>query len=154
MSKSASALIGAILVGGIAAGALDFVAACLIYEAPPEIIGKAIAAGVLGPKASFAGGLENSVLGAALHFGISIVAAAVFVFASLPLTLLRSRAILAGVAFGVAVFFFMNFLVVPNSLAATGKPFDWTMKKFDLVAHAFFFGPAVSIAAQRFLGKD
>lgn len=153
MKVSFGAAFAAILIGGVAAGALDFAGACLIYKASPDIIGKAVAAGVLGRQASFAGGIENAWLGAALHFGISIVAATVFVLASLRLPVLRSQALLAGIAFGVAVFFFMNFLVVPNSLAASTKPFDWTMKKFDLVAHALFFGPAIALAARGFLGK-
>ena len=76
-------VLAAVLVGGLAAGTLDFVAACIIYTASPEIIGKAIAAGVLGGKASFAGGVENAYLGAGLHFFISCVAAAVYAISSL-----------------------------------------------------------------------
>lgn len=151
VKASTGLLLAAILIGGLVAGALDFAGACIIYKASPEIIGKAVAAGVLGP-ASFQGGIENSYLGAALHFAISIVAAAVYVVASLFFPILRSRAVIGGVVFGVCMFFAMNFIVVPNSLAASDKPFNWARKWPDLIAHAVFFGPAVSIAARQFIG--
>ncbi len=145
------ALLAAILIGGLLAGALDFAGACIIYKAGPDVIGKAVAAGVLGP-ASFQGGIENSHLGAALHFAISVAAAGVYVVASLFFPILRSRAVIGGVVFGVCMFFAMNFIVVPNSLAASSKPFNWARKWPDLIAHAAFFGPAVSLTARQFIG--
>ena len=152
MARSWGAIIAAIVVGGLIAGALDFAGACIIYKLGPDVIGKAVAAGVLGP-ASFQGGIENSWLGAGLHFGISIIAAGVYVFASLVFPILRSRAVIGGIVFGVCMFFAMNFIVVPLSAAATHKPFNWPRKFPDLVAHAVFFGPAVSLTARQFLGK-
>ena len=147
------AIIAAILVGGILAGALDFAGACIIYKASPEVIGKAVAAGVLGP-ASFDGGVGNAWLGAGLHFFIATVAAAIYVLVSLRLPVLRSQAAIMGVLFGVAMFFAMNFIVVPLSHAATHKPFNWPRKFPDLIAHAAFFGPAVALSARGFLGKS
>ena len=146
------ALIAAILVGGILAGALDLVGACFIYKASPEVIGKAVAAGVLGP-ASFDGGVGNACLGASLHFFIATVAAAIYVLVSLRLSILCSQAVIMGVLFGVALFFAMNFIVAPLSHAATQKPFNWPRKVPDLIAHAAFFGPAVALGARGFLGN-
>lgn len=153
MSTAArSALIPAILVGGLLAGALDFAGACIIYKASPEVIGQSVATGVLG-RASFDGGMQSALLGAGLHFVISVVAAAIYVLVSLRLPVLRSQAVLMGVLFGIAMFFAMNFVVVPSSAANTHKPFNWPRKFPDLVAHAAFFGPAVALTARGFLGK-
>ena len=153
MGKPASsAVLAAIVTGGLIAGALDFAGACLIYGLGPDVIGKAVAAGVLGP-ATFEGGIANSWLGAGLHFAISIVAAGVYVCASLSFPILWSRAVIGGVVFGFCMFMAMNFIIVPLSLAASHQPFNWARKWPDLIAHMAFFGPSVSLTAERLLGK-
>src|SRR5215471_1271955 len=74
----------AIFWGGLVAGILDAVDGVIAYGTqglnPIQVL-QFIASGVLG-KSAFRGGLATAALGAAFHFSIAWVAAAVFVLAS------------------------------------------------------------------------
>jgi hypothetical protein len=71
-----------------------------------------IATGILGP-ASYDGGLASAGLGLAAHFLIAFTAAALFYAASRKLHFLTEHAVVTGVAYGVAVYIFMNCVVLP-----------------------------------------
>lgn len=142
------ALLPAILVGGLAGGLIDFVGACLIYRLPPLTVGKAVARGWFG-KASMQGGMDVALIGIASHFAIVIVAAAVFVLASLRLPVLRGRAWITGPLFGLAVYVFMHFMVLPLSAAGPGNPQGIQLAE-ELVSHALL-GLAISLSARRFV---
>jgi hypothetical protein len=137
----------AILIGGFTAGTIDIGAACLIYGIGPVVILKAIASGLLG-QSSFQGGLAAAALGLALQWLMSCLIAAVYVVASLKMTTLRRRWILAGLAYGAVVFGVMNYVVVP--LSAIGEFPTFTLPKFiaNLVA-MFLFGLIVTFFASR-----
>jgi len=81
-----------------------------------------IASGALGSDA-FKGGLATAALGAALHFFIAFVVAAVYYAASRKLAALCRDPTIWGLAFGAAVYLFMNFLVLPLS-AVPKSPFS------------------------------
>lgn len=72
------------------------------------------ASGLLGPVA-FQGGIPTATLGLFLHSMILIVAAAIYYEISLRFPVLRARAITRGFLFGVLVYLFMNFVVLPLS---------------------------------------
>jgi hypothetical protein len=118
MPQSTQQMARAMVVGGWVAGTIDVGAASLINWLSPAIILRAIASGLLG-KSSFDGGAKTAILGYALQCGMSILIAAVFVTAARSLSFLRARWILAGSAFGVVVFFVMEYVVVP--LSAVGQ---------------------------------
>jgi len=107
-----------ILCGGLIAGTLDLTAACISswFRAgvDPVRVMQSIASGLLGAEA-FSGGATTAVLGVALHFLIATVATAVFYFASRKLRFLVEHAVTAGLLYGVAVYMFMNFVVLPLS---------------------------------------
>ena len=107
-----------ILVGGVIAGTLDllaaFVSSWLRAGVGPVRVMQSIASGLLG-AASFNGGAGTAVLGVAAHFLIATVATAVFYFASRTLRSLVEHVIVAGLLYGVAVYLFMNFVVLPLS---------------------------------------
>jgi uncharacterized membrane protein YagU involved in acid resistance len=75
---------------------------------------QSVASGLLGAE-SYTGGAKTAVLGVALHFLIAIVATAVFYFASRTLSFLVEHPIIAGLSYGVAVYLFMNFVILPLS---------------------------------------
>ena len=112
----------AILWGGLIAGVLDAVDGVIAFGTqglnPIEVL-QYIASGALGQSA-FQGGLATAALGAAFHFSIAWVAAAVFMLASRRLEILKARAVLAGLLYGAAVYLFMNYLVLPLSAVAAG----------------------------------
>jgi hypothetical protein len=96
--------------GGLVAGTLDAVDGVVAFGTqglnPIQVL-QYIASGALGQSA-FHGGLGTAALGAALHFSIAWVAAAVFVLATRRLEILKTHAVPAGLLYGVAVYFFMN----------------------------------------------
>lgn len=106
--------IRAAIIAGLVAGIIDIGAAALINHVGPALILQAIASGVIGIK-SYAGGAATILLGLALQLAMSIVIAGIYALAATRLAWLRSRAVLAGLAFGVGVFVVMNMVVVPLS---------------------------------------
>lgn len=104
----------AILFGGFIAGTIDIGAATLIVGRGVIFILHAIAGGILG-RASFKMGSGSAALGLVLQWAMALIIAAIFVFAAQRLPLLRRRWLAAGLAYGVGVFFVMNYVVVPLS---------------------------------------
>lgn len=140
----------AILWGGASAGTLDLLAAFTVYGlrgAPPLRILQSIASGLLGGSA-FEGGLVTAALGAGLHFVIATGAAATYVLASRRLDVLVRRPWAWGAAFGVAVYLFMNFVVLPLSAVAK-RPFSAEMAAILVVVHVFCVGLPIAFAARR-----
>jgi hypothetical protein len=141
----------AILWGGLTCGALDITAAFVVYGAfgaKPVRLLQGIASGLLGPRA-FAGGLGTAALGLFCHFFIAFSATVVYFVASRGLRLLVEYAIPSGVLYGVAVYFFMNRIVVPLS-AATKYPFSLRMMIIGVVIHIFCVGLPISVAVRRY----
>jgi len=107
-----------ILYGGLIAGTLDlsaaFISSWLRAGVGPVRVMQSIASGLLG-AASFTGGAGSAALGVVLHFLIATVATAVFYVASRTLRALVEHAITAGLLYGVVVYAFMNFVVIPLS---------------------------------------
>ena len=127
----------AILLGGLIAGTIDVGAAALINGVNPIRILHFIAGGILG-KAALASDPINPALGLALQWIMSLLIAAVYVFAAQRLPLLRRRWIECGLAYGVVVFFVMNYVVVP--LSAWRKVPSFTVASFveNLIAMLLF----------------
>lgn len=141
----------AILLGGLAAGTLDIGAAVLISGRDPVFILQFIASGLLG-QASFAGGLATAGAGLLLQWAMSLVIAAIFTAAALRMRRLRRHWLAAGLAYGLAIFVVMNFVVVPFS--AVGRFPHFSPKAFALNLTAMgVFGLIVSAAARNRLGR-
>jgi hypothetical protein len=110
---------------------------------------QSIAAGLLG-RGSYEGGLTTAALGMLLHYFIATTASAVYYAASLKLPVLIRRAVPCGLAFGVAIYFFMNYVVlqlsaVPRkptlSLAVIQNP-TWLIA---LAGHALIIGLPIAL---------
>lgn len=141
----------AIAWGGLIAGALDIIAAFVVYGffgARPIPILQGIAGGVLGPQA-FQGGLATAALGLFLHFVIAFTATTVFYAASCWMHFLVELPFLTGPLYGVAVYFFMNRVVIPLS-AARKFPFTWRGMIIGVVIHIFCVGTPIAFAVRRF----
>jgi hypothetical protein len=115
----------AIIYGGLTVGTLDFLDAVIFFGirsgSTPVSIGHSIAAGLLGRASSNAGGLPTALLGVALHYFIAFSIVTVFVMISGIIPVLRKKPIVFGVLYGIAAYFFMNWVVIPNS-AIGGTP--------------------------------
>lgn len=104
----------AIILGGLLAGTVDIGSAALINLDSPILILHFIAGGVLG-RAALAGGVPTALLGLILQWAMSLIIAATFEIATRLLPFLRRLWIAGGLAYGAAIFFVMNYVVVPLS---------------------------------------
>ena len=141
----------ALLWAGFACGVLDITAALVVYGffgLKPMRLLQGIASGLLGPK-SFSGGLATAVLGVLCHFLIAFGAVAVYLVASRALGFLIEHAVVSGVLYGLAVYFFMNRIVLPLS-AADKRPFSFQMMIIGVVIHIFCVGLPISLSVRRF----
>ena len=142
-----------ILCGGLIAGALDLTAACvsswLRAGVGPVRVMQSIASGLLG-AASYTGGAKTAVLGVALHFLIATVATAVFYVAARTLRFLLEHAIIAGLLYGVAVYLFMNFVVLPLSAVPQRAAPPLSGRIIGLLIIMFCVGLPVSVIVHRF----
>jgi hypothetical protein len=140
----------AILWAGFTCGTLDISAALLVYRyfgRPPMRLLQGIAAGVLGSR-SFQGGLPTAWLGLFCHFFIAFSAATVYLTASRWIPFLLAHAVISGVFYGVAVYFFMNRVVVPLS-GAIKYPFSLQLLVIGVVIHIFCVGLPIALVVRR-----
>jgi uncharacterized membrane protein YagU involved in acid resistance len=138
-------------MAGLACGVLDIMAALVVYGSmglKPLRLLQGIAAGVLGPK-SFQGGMATALLGLALHFVIAFGAATLYFAVSRSMRILVEQAALCGALYGVAVYFFMNRIVVPLS-GAVKYPFSMKMMVIGIVIHIFCVGLPIAMSIRRF----
>jgi hypothetical protein len=146
-SSRAGGLGLAVLLGGLAAGVGDSILALLLYPVSLPVIYRSVASGLLG-RAAFQGGVATAVLGGFLHFFIATTAAAVYAGASLRLPVLRRQAALCGLAFGVAAYFFMKYVVLPLSAVTRLTPFE----PRAMLGHALLVGLPIALILRRVAG--
>jgi uncharacterized membrane protein YagU involved in acid resistance len=143
-----------IFSAGIAAGILDITAAFVTWAPrgirPAQIL-RGIASGLLGPK-SFYGGWQTAMLGAALHFLIAFSAASVFYGASRKLIFLTRRPVLSGVLYGIVVYLFMYWVVMPLS-AYHKPPFSISATIIAVVTHIVCVGLPISLVVRRYSSR-
>jgi len=150
LEKDPNAML-AVLWAGFACGVLDITAALVVYGylgAKPIPLLQGIASGLLGPKA-FQGGLATALLGLLCHFVIAFGAATVYFVASRTIPVLVQHAVVFGALYGVAVYFFMNRIVLPLSAAAK-RPFSLKLMIIGVVIHIFCVGLPISLSVRRF----
>jgi len=145
----------AIGAGGLIAGALDITFAILFYGVArgrtATSVLQSVASGWLGSPA-FQGGLPAAALGLATHFSIALGAAAVFFGVSASFPDLRRRPIPAGIVFGIGLYAFMNFVVIPLSQAPFRASLAPKAVFPAVIVHMFLIGLPIALCARRFGG--
>jgi len=120
--------LAAILLGGLAAGALDIIYAFVVYGplsfgmTPVQVL-QSVAAGWYGRKASMSGGTPSALVGLCTHFFIATTMAAVFVLAAGRIRAFSRAPILWGFAYGLILYVVMNYVVAPLSAAGPAGHF-------------------------------
>ena len=138
--------------GGLIAGTLDicaaFLTAWLRAGIGPVRVLHFVASGLIGQSAS-QGGAKTALLGLALHFLIATGATIVFYLASRKLLFLIERPIHFGLLYGVAVYLFMNFVVLPLSRI---PPRPMTVSGFiiGLLTIMFCVGLPIALIVRRY----
>jgi uncharacterized membrane protein YagU involved in acid resistance len=140
-----------ILVGGLIAGTLDISYAC-IYSylrrgTSPATILQSVASGVFG-KSAFTGGLKMAAVGLLFHFLIAIIATAVYYLASRTFRFLITQAVLCGIFYGVCIYLFMNFVVLPRSAISFKMTYPWPSLIGGLLIHMFGIGLPIALAVR------
>ena len=140
-----------ILVAGLIAGFLDLTAACVYSWLRAGVsavrVFHSVASGLLG-QAAFTGGAKTAALGVVLHFIIATTWAAVYYFASRKLRFLVNQPIPAGLIYGVLVYLFMNFVVLPLSAVAK-RPVPITSRIYGCLIIMFCIGLPIALIVRR-----
>jgi len=114
----------------------------------PARLLRGIAAGLLGPQ-SFTGGWHTAALGLAIHFLIAFTAATVFYLASRKLTFMVRQPLIYGPIYGVLVYLFMYWIVMPLSARPPGK-FSWLNTMIAIITHIICVGTPIAFVESRF----
>jgi len=136
----------AIAVGGLIAGTLDLLQACVLFGWDIPL---AIAGGLLGRKA-FDGGIATYVLGVFLHFFIAFSAAAIYYAASRRLGFLKEHPLVCGLFFGAAVELVMRLIVLPLSALHARGPYELHDLIQGLLVHMVVVGLPISFSIRWF----
>jgi len=145
---------GTIVYGGLAAGVLDILYAFIFFGMrfglTPMRILHSVAAGLLGRDAARAGGMKTALLGLFLHFLNAFIIATIFFVASLILPMLIRRAVLWGLLYGVAVYFVMNYVVIPlSAIGPRTASTPWPVLLNGVIFHALLIGLPIALFAKR-----
>jgi hypothetical protein len=104
--------------GGLIAGTLDITGACVVSYLRagvlPVRVFQSVAAGLYG-AASSSLGVKTAVIGLILHYSIATTWTVVYYTASRKISFLIKQPIISGLLYGVIVYSFMNFVVIPLS---------------------------------------
>jgi hypothetical protein len=144
-TRNSNALL-AIAVGGLIAGSIDLLQACVLFGWDIPL---AIAGGLLG-KQAFQGGAATYALGVFLHFFIALSAASIYYGASRKLVFLREYPLICGLFFGAAVNEVMNLVVLPLSALHARGPYRLHDLILGLVVHMIVIGLPISYSVRRF----
>jgi hypothetical protein len=149
--NSRRALAGMVL-GGLAAGVLDivyaFIASALRGGTPLKVL-QSVASGLLG-RSAFEGGIGTAIIGLICHLVIMIGAAAVYFAAGRYIAMLRERPIVAGAIFGILVYLFMNFVVLPLSAIPFRITYSALVLAKGFVSHALLVGIPIALFIRYF----
>jgi len=136
----------AIGIGGLVAGTLDLMQACILFGWKIPLT---IAGGLLGPDARH-GGLGTYILGLVLHYFIATSATAIYYGASRKLIFLEEHPIVCGLFFGMAVELVMSFIVLPLSALHASGPYELHDILQGLLVHMVVVGLPISYSVRRF----
>jgi len=141
-----------ILLAGFAGGLGDILYAFTVWGirgVSPVRIAQSIAGGWLGRDAAVAGGLATATLGMVSHFGICIVAAALYYQVATRWRFLVERPYVSAFVFGIGMYIAMVYVIVPLSAAPGGFPrFGWNMA-VALFPHIFLVGIPFALITRR-----
>lgn len=142
-----------IVAAGLVAGVLDITYAFIIWGlrgVTPLRIGKSIAAGLLGREAAIAGGAGVGLLGLLLHFIMATIIAAIYYGAARNFRLLVDKAVPCGIAYGLAIYGVMNYVVMPlSAIGSTGGGGPTYIVITGILVHMFLIGLPIALITRR-----
>ena len=140
-----------VLFGGLLVGTFDLVFACtwwkIAHDVPPIRILQSIGSGLLG-EASFAGGMRSAAIGGVAHYFIATCMVLAYALVSTRVPALVRRPIAWGVPYGLFLYGWMTYVVVPLSAASPSPKVNVPWVIASVVAHAII-GVACAFVARR-----
>jgi hypothetical protein len=144
-----------IVTAGVVAGALDIAYAFIIWGlrgVSPIRIGQSVAAGLLGREAAVGGGTATGLFGLLLHFILATIIAAIYFGAARNVRLLVDRAVPCGIAYGLATYGAMNYVVLPlSAVGNTGGGGPAYITITGILVHMFLVGLPIALITRRAL---
>lgn len=140
-----------IVAATLVAGTLDLIAAILIEGASgqgPQDVLQGIASAVLG-SAAIGGGIVPDLVGLLLHYGIMAAMASLYVLASRRLPVLIAHPFAMGVAYGLALWVVMWWVVLPLRWNAVFPLLEPQRIPGEIFAHVFLVGLPIAYSAAR-----
>jgi uncharacterized membrane protein YagU involved in acid resistance len=145
-----------VLTGGVVAGTLDIVYACVFWAIKrgisPHRILQRVAAGWLG-EASMTGGWATAALGFVSQYFIAISMAVTYYLVARRWPALWERPVPYGAAYGLLVYGIMNYVVVPLSNAGT-RSNDPLWVGMSIAVHMFLIGLPIALYTRRAVLAD
>jgi hypothetical protein len=137
---------------GLIAGTLDITDA-LVFSyfrgATPFMVFQYIASGLIGAR-SFQLGWTSVLLGVAIHYFIALTWTALFYLLSRRFAILVRQPVPSGLLYGVAVYLFMNLVVLPLSRVPHPlKPASLVSRVNGVLALMFCIGLTISLLVRR-----
>ena len=151
MSSNTARTARLVILAGVVGATCDITYAILYYGwrgISAERILQTVASGLLG-KASYDGGWPTAALGLACHYAIVIVAAALFHAVARRWDWLRREPVTAGLAYGVAIYALMNFVVLPLSAYPFPLRFPLLTTATGLLVHMVGVGLPIALITRR-----
>jgi hypothetical protein len=141
-----------VLAGGLVAGTFDITYACVFWAikigAPPTRIFQSVARGLLG-AASFRGGAATAALGLFLHYFIATTMSFFYYFVARKWALLYKYPLRCGAIYGLGLFLFMTYVVVPLSAAGGGASPGKLWVALSILVHMFLIGVPIAFFTRR-----
>lgn len=141
-----------IIVATAIAGTLDILAAFFFAGRSGISASRVlhfVASGPLGDRALTGNGF--AVAGLFVHFAIMTCMAAAFMLAAVRLPLLLNRPIVAGAAYGLALWFVMYWIVRPARWPKLTPSTDPTKIAEELFCHLILVGIPIALVARHYL---
>lgn len=145
----------AITAATAVAGTLDLLSAFVfggMGGATPTRVLHTVASGPFGP-AMFDGGITAALIGLGVHFAIMAVMVAMFVNGAVRLPALTKRPILYGAMYGVGLYLFMYWLVLPARWPDLFPRSDWWSVGNALFSHVVCVGIPLALVSARILRR-
>jgi hypothetical protein len=140
-----------ILVGGLTVGVMDCLAATINAGRKGVTFSQVwqyVASGLLG-RDSYNYGWNSVILGLLIHFLIAFTATTVFYLLSRWYPILTEKPLLFGPLYGIVVYFFMGYLIVPLSLVSK-IPFSVSGMLIGLSIHVVCVGLPIAVITRKF----
>ncbi|HEY7638124.1 MAG TPA: hypothetical protein VH814_00265 [Steroidobacteraceae bacterium] len=142
-----------IITAGLVAGALDITYAFIIWGlrgVTPLQIGRSVASGLIGREAAVAGGAATGLLGLLLHFTMATIIAAIYYAAARKIRLLVDAAVPCGIAYGLATYGVMNYVVMPlSAIHSIGDSGPMYIRITGVLVHMFLIGLPIALITRR-----